>query len=474
MGEHGTPLLLESSDRATLWGDLVRAIEGYIGDVGALPLTPTASREEIATLVGQFDFGAPMAPPRALAAAVEAMRVAQVHTAHPRYFGLFNPAPTTMGIAADALVAALNPQLAAESHAPFAVAAERYLLRAFAERFGFPDDAEGTFTSGGAEANVVGLLLALVRASPEFARRGARALSGDPIVYVSAEAHHSLEKGARMCGLGSDAVRRVGVDRDLRMDPARLGDAIATDRRAGRLPVMIVATLGTTNAGAIDPANAIADVANKERVWLHADAAWGGLAAMVPELRSSIAGVERADSITFDAHKSLGVPMGAGMFITRHGGALGAAYGVHADYMPSGTTRDPYAESPQWSRRFIGLKLLLSLAVAGWSGYEAALGREVELGRRLRAKLSASGWRIVNETPLPIACFVDATRDDGESGRFLAAIAKAVAPRAWISVTRIAGGRRALRACITSARTEEGDVEALVAALGEARREARG
>jgi glutamate/tyrosine decarboxylase-like PLP-dependent enzyme len=470
VGEHGTPLLLASSDRATLWGDLVRAIEAYIGEVASLSVTPTASRDEIARLVTHFDFGSPMTPSRALAAAVEAMRTAQVHTGHPRYFGLFNPAPTTMGIAADALVAALNPQLATESHAPFAVAAERHLIRAFAERFGFPGDAEGTFTSGGAEANVSAMLLALVRASPDFARRGARALAGDPVVYASAEAHHSLEKGARMCGLGSDAVRRVGVDRDLRMDPARLRDAIASDRRAGRLPVMIVATLGTTNAGAIDPVRAVADVASKERLWLHADAAWGGLAAMVPELRAEIEGVERADSITFDAHKSLGVPMGAGMLITRHAAALGAAYGVHADYMPSGATRDPYAESPQWSRRFIGLKLLLSLAVAGWGGYEAALTREVELGRRLREKLVATGWRLVNETPLPIACFVDATREDGESGAFLSGVARAVSPKAWISVTRVAGGRRVLRACVTSARTGEGDVDALVEALGGARR----
>jgi glutamate/tyrosine decarboxylase-like PLP-dependent enzyme len=472
VGEHGTPLLLASSERATLWSDLVRAIEAYIGDVAGLPLTPTASRDEIARLVAQFDFAVPKAPSEALAAAVGAMRAAQVHTAHPRYFGLFNPAPTTMGIAADALVAALNPQLAAESHAPFAVAAERHLLRAFATRFGFPDDAEGTFASGGAEANVAAILLALVRASPEFARRGARALSGDAVVYASAEAHHSLEKGARMCGLGSDAVRRVGVDRDLRMDPGRLRDAITSDRRAGRLPVMIVATLGTTNAGAIDPVASVAEVAAKERLWLHADAAWGGLAAIVTELRASIAGVERADSITFDAHKSLGVPMGAGMLITRHAGALAAAYGVHADYMPSGSTRDPFAESPQWSRRFIGLKLLLSLAVAGWSGYETTLAREVELGRRLRRKLVESGWRLVNETPLPIACFVDARRDDGDSGRFLTAVAKGVAPRAWISVTRVAGGRRALRACITSARTEEADVDALIELLADARRSA--
>jgi aromatic-L-amino-acid decarboxylase len=116
------------------------------------------------------------------------------------------------------------------------------------------------------------------------------------------------------------------------------------------------------------------------------------------------------------------------------------------------------------------LKLLLSLAVAGWGGYEAALTREVELGRRLREKLVATGWRLVNETPLPIACFVDATREDGESGAFLSGVARAVSPKAWISVTRVAGGRRVLRACVTSARTGEGDVDALVEALGGARR----
>lgn len=191
------------------------------------------------------------------------------------------------------------------------------------------------------------------------------------------------------------------------MDVAALADLVARDRAAGRAPFFIAATAGTTNAGAVDP---IAEVARRERLWLHVDAAWGGAAALCPELRSLLAGIGRSDSITFDAHKWLSVPMGAGMFLTREAGILRRTFQVAgAAYMPPPhrpDCADPYAHSMQWSRRFAGLKVFLSLLVAGWDGYAAAIREQVALGRRLRE----AGFAVVNETELPVVCFVDARR----------------------------------------------------------------
>ncbi|HEY8022531.1 MAG TPA: aminotransferase class V-fold PLP-dependent enzyme [Thermoanaerobaculia bacterium] len=472
-------LMLSAGERRALWRRLIEAIEAYAEGVESAPVAPRLAPEEIRALLARFDFGQPVAPGEALDFAVDGLWRHQVHTPHPRYFGLFNPAPATMGIAADALVAAFNPQLAAWSHSPLAVEIEQHLVRAFAERFGYdPHRAEGTFTSGGAEANHTALLAALLRAFPEVGRRGLLALRSQPVLYVSSEAHHSFLKAARLCGLGTDAVREIAVDADLRMKPEELRAAIEHDRQDGCAPFLVVATAGTTAAGTIDPIPEIADLAEEERLWLHADAAWGGAAALDPGLAGVLAGIERASSITFDAHKWLSVPMGAGLFLTRQPGSLERAFRVATGYMPRDAgelaVADPYAHSIQWSRRFIGLKVFLSLAVAGWRGYEEAIRHQTAMGELLRERLRAAAWETVNRTPLPVVCFADSSRPDGRSAAFLEAVAADVvgSGRAWISTVRLGEAEPALRACITNVRTGPPDLDALVAALGAARRRA--
>jgi len=477
-------LMLDAETRGELWRRLVEAIESYLNGVGEARVAPSLDVEAIRGSLAPFDFARPLDPLAALDFAVESLWKWQVHTPHPRYFGLFNPAPTTMGIAGDALVAAFNPQLAAWSHSTVAVEIEQHLVRALGGRFGFdPARVEGSFTSGGAEANHTALLTALTRAFPEIGRRGMLALRSQPVLYVSPEAHHSFLKAARLSGIGTEAVREVRVDSSLRMIPEDLAARIEEDRSAGHTPFLVVATVGSTSAGAIDPVAEIAQAADEAGgLWLHLDAAWGGAAALVPELRPVLDGAARADSITFDAHKWLSVPMGAGVYLTRHPGILERTFRVAARYMPrEGSVlpvADPYAHSMQWSRRFIGLKLFLSLAVAGWEGYEAAIRRQTEMGDRLRERLREAGWAIVNDTPLPVVCFVDIGKEggkdggkDGRSAAFLEAVAAHVVAsgEAWISTVSLGEAGPALRACITNYRTGPEDLDALVAALGRAR-----
>lgn len=470
-------LTLKKNERLATWNRVISKVEEYIDTVAERPCAPAFDPHSLRRLVESLDFGAPLPSIEAVDLVAEAFAKYQVHVSHPRYYGLFNPAPTTMSIAADTLVAAFNPQLATWSHNPLGCEIERHLIRSIGRMFGYAaDETRGTFTSGGAEANHTGMLTALVHAFPEYAQHGTRALRGQPVIYTSAESHHSITKAARMCGIGTDAVRTVSVDQSYRMEPEELSRQIQRDRVDGFLPFMVVATVGSTNTGVIDSVAAIADVARTESLWLHADAAWGGAAVLVPELRPFLAGIERADSITFDAHKWLSVPMAAGMYLTRHPDILEATFALSADYMPSRPrgldVADPYQQSMQCSRRFIGLKLFMSLLGAGWRGYGEALRHQTEIGDILRGELLASGWSIVNDTPLPLVCFVDRTNPQGDSETYLKSIADAIVSsgKAWISATRIAGTKPVLRACITNHRTERDHVAALARDLDWARK----
>jgi glutamate/tyrosine decarboxylase-like PLP-dependent enzyme len=466
-------LTLPAETRGPLWTRLIEAIETYTREVASRPVAPALDAEAIRSRLAPFDFGQPVEPLEALDFAVRGLWQHQVHTPHPRYFGLFNPAPTTMSIAGDALVAAFNPQLAAWSHSPFAAEVEQHLIGAFAGRFGYdPARAEGTFTSGGAEANHTALLVAMTRAFPEVGRRGMLALRSQPVLYVSPEGHHSILKAARLSGIGAEAVREVRVDGSLRMIPDDLLARIQEDREAGHTPFMVVATAGSTGAGVIDPIADIAQIADEEGLWLHVDAAWGGAAALVPEMRPLLEGIGRASSITFDAHKWLSVPMGAGLFLTRHPGLLERTFRVATGYMPhlaGQTLGDPYAHTMQWSRRFIGLKVFLALAVAGWEGYEQAIRHQTAMGDLLRNRLAEEGWTVVNDTPLPLVNFVDGGKEG--RGAYLEALAADVVAsgEAWISVAQVGELGPALRACITHFGTGPEDLERLIQALDRAR-----
>ena len=467
---------LNAALRRRLWDRLTGRVERYIQEVDRHPVTGSDDVAAIRAWLADCDFSHPLPPERALDEVVEALWKHQIHTAHPGYYGLFNPRPTTMGIVADTLVAAFNPQLAAWGHNPVGCEIERHLVRALGERFGYArESVAGSFTSGGAEANHTALLVALAHAFPSYLGGGAASIEGQPVLYVTEESHHTFVKAAMLSGIGSRAVVSVGTDDAFRMDVDDLARRVARDRAAGRRPFLVVATLGTTNAGLIDPVAEIAELGAAESLWVHADAAWGGAAVLVPELRGHLAGVERADSITFDAHKWLSVPMGAGIFLTRHPEAPGKTFAVGTDYMPvtreEGVT-EPHLTTMQWSRRFTGLKLFMSLLVAGWEGYEAAIRHQTEVGRHLRGRLGEAGWGVVNDSPLPTLCFVDARPGADNSAERLAAIAEAVvgSGRAWISTTKLGGEIPVLRACVTNYRTTEEDADRLVEELERARR----
>lgn len=427
------------------------------------PIVPHVTAGEIrAHLESRFDFKQAMPLDEVIADVEQMLRTWQVQVTHPRYFGLFNPSVTLASVVADTLVAMYNSQLANWRTSPAANEMERHTLAWLAEKFGLPADSIATFTSGGSEANLSAVVVALTHAFPEYGEHGLRRLAGDPTIYLTEETHHGFNKIAHMAGLGRRNLRIVATGIDMRMNVEALGRRVAEDRKSGLLPFMVIGTGGTTAAGVIDPLLEIAQLCNEQNLWFHADAAYGGSAVVSPKLKHWLAGTEAADSITCDAHKWLSVPMGCGIFFCRHRDSVAQAFRSDVTYMPAKAAGDevatfnPLTHSAQWSRRFIGLKLFMALAEKGEAGYAAMLEHQVRMGDLMRELLRASGWRIVNSTPLPVICF---TRDGLVPAQLLAEMREQQI--AWMSDAQL-DGVAVVRACITSFRTTEKDIEWVV------------
>src|SRR6266516_6383277 len=446
--------------------DEIRSVAAKLeAEIASGPIVPTVTPQEIRDyLASRYDFTKPLALDDVIADVERLLRPWQVQVTHPSYFGLFNPSVTLASVIADTLVAMYNPQLAAWRTSPAANEIERHTLAWLTGKFGLPASTSASFTTGGAEANLSAVIVALTRAFPEYGEGGLRSLPASPTIYLTREAHDSFNKIAHMTGIGRRALRTVATDRDLKMDVRDLARRVGEDRRNVLAPVMVVGTAGTTTAGAIDPLPDLARFCRSEDLWFHVDAAWGGAAVISPRLRGHLAGIEAADSITCDAHKWFSVPMAAGMFFCRHPAAAAEAFRAETSYMPgktAGPVHDPYTSSVQWSRRFIGLKLFLALAHLGEPGYVEMIERQAHMGDVLRESLKRAGWRVVNTTPLPLVCF---TREGLVTAKFLQALYQRQI--AWMSEVQLGDGPPVVRACITSFRTTESDIEWVVREMG--------
>jgi glutamate/tyrosine decarboxylase-like PLP-dependent enzyme len=468
----------------TVWSETLDRITTFRRDIRAQPvMRPTDARALRSEIERRFDFTKPIPLADVARAVADLFEAHNVLVTHPRYFGLFNPTVREAAVVADTLVAAYNPQIAAWSHGPAAAELERRTLHALAAAIGYPTETLlAHFTSGGMEANLTAVLGAIAHRFPETSEDGVGVLPARgirPAIYITSESHHSFVKIARMTGLGTRAIREVPLDRRCAMDPEALAHAIATDVNDGWAPLLVCATFGTTASGICDDLTRVGTVARDAGAWFHVDAAWGAAAGLVPRFKPLLAGVERADSLTWDAHKWLSVPMGAGMFFSQRPDALQHAFAIAATYMPppvDGATpvADAFNTSVQWSRRSIGTKLFVALAELGLDGYARLIDHQIRMGDALRDRLRAAGWIIVNETPLPLLNFTAPEIRDGRVST--GAILQSIYARGqtWISEVVVGGRERALRACITSYDTREEDLDVLVMELEVARSAALG
>ncbi|MFB3917050.1 MAG: aspartate aminotransferase family protein [Terriglobales bacterium] len=399
------------------------------------------------------------------------------HVPSANYFGLMNPTPAYMAVLAEALVAALNPQLASLARSQLASKIENQTVRWIGSRVGWQVPFDGTFTSGGNEANFSGLALALSAHFPGVVENGVASIGAQPVLYASSEAHHSIDKSAGLLGIGRNALRRVAVNARLQLDVDKLDALIASDIAAGRKPFAVVATAGTTNSGAIDDLEALGELCRRRDLWLHVDGAYGAAAIISDRHRHLVRGIENADSITIDPHKWLAMPFAAGIVLTSHPELLQQTFAVATPYMPrAGEARlvDHFKISAQWSRRMNSLKLWLTLRVHGRQAYEDLIDRQLKLAARFAEWVQSSpDFELAAPQVLPIVNFrVKAASFDHDEREIAAAnqeIVEAITNegRHWLSTTCVAG-RSTIRMMVISYLSEERHLQGLQHALEQA------
>lgn len=327
----------------------------------------------------------------------------------------------------------------------------------------FPATTRGLFTTGGSMATFNAILCARERHLGVDIRRGT--------IYTSSQAHHCVEKSAKLAGIAHDRVRLIPVDAQFRMRVDALADAIATDCAAGLTPFMVVSSAGTTNTGAVDPLDAIADLAAREGLWHHVDGAYGACFHLVPELRPLLVGLARADSLTLDPHKGMFLPYGTGALLVRDGEALRAVHSSTAGYLPENQSEfyDPAQYGPDLSRGFPGLRVWLTLKLFGAARYRAALAEKRELARWAAEQVAAIPGIVMDAAPqLSLFAFHMEAKDRAAENAATQALMDAVTNRGKVMLTGcVVDGRALARVCVLSFRTRRAEVELAVAQLRE-------
>lgn len=443
---------------------LMHQIENAYAGILDGAVAPEWSFEDTKRNIEAIDFDKPIALDAALSEAAYLMEHGDLRSASAKCFGYFNPTAAWPAVAGDVLASVRNPQICVTSHAPASVTMERTIADMVCAKLQMPDGT-AHFTSGGSEANETAMLAALCRASSEYIEHGVRCFEKTPSIYVSADSHLAWIKIAKATGLGAKAVRLVPTSGDGRMDANALAEIITKDKKGGFQPVMIAATCGTTSAGMIDPLAACHDIAVRENIHFHVDAAWAGALIFDQSRLGLLAGIELADSVTIDAHKWLSVPMGAGIIALRDPSQAANVFSVKTSYMPEGDGQDFYITTNQWSRRFLGLRLWMMLRVVGEAGYRQMFDQHFALADYVREQLSKHGWHIRNDSTLPVIVF-----DDAKHGLDSQTIADLVEQRGKVWLGRVAfEGSSVLRICTTSFLSTEDDANVLIGELNAAR-----
>jgi len=366
---------------------------------------------------------------------------------------------------ADLITSAVNRYVGVWIAAPGLVEIEASVVRWLAGVVGLPEGAGGVLTTGGSMANLLAIVAARRDRLPTDFSRG--------VLYVSREVHHSVTKAAIVAGFPAENVRSVPTCERQRMRVDALVEAIARDRAEGLSPFLVVGSAGTTNTGAVDPLGALADVAEREALWLHVDAAYGGFFALTERGRAALAGIERAHSVTLDPHKGLFLPYGTGCVVVRDPTTLRRAFSSHASYLPD-MQRDAdlidFCElSPELSREPRGLRVWLPLKMHGARAFRAALDEKLDLARYAAETLGA--WPEVAMVAPPTLSllafrFVAPGRSPAEADALSRRVMRGVNARQRVLLTgTTVDDRFVLRMCVLSFRTHRPRIDAALADL---------
>ncbi|HEX5602390.1 MAG TPA: pyridoxal-dependent decarboxylase [Pyrinomonadaceae bacterium] len=399
------------------------------------------------------------------------------HNGHPRFFGYVASPSTPVGAYADLIASALNSNITCWRSGSAGTEIERMVVRWLGALINYDRDAKGLLTSGGSMANMIALLIAHRRKSGVDTARAGLWNSGPPMtLYASEEVHLSIAKAADILGFGRDQVRVIACDERQRMRVDVLRQKIEADRREGLRPFCLVGSAGTTNTGAVDPLNELADVAAEFDLWFHVDGAYGAPASLEEGKKHLFAGLERADSVSLDPHKWLYVPVDAGCLLFRDADAASRPFSAEdADYIKTHGYADDEAFAfwdygVELSRRFRALKVWMTLQYYGSSRIAGAISEDMALAAYLGGLVSsAHDFELLAPVELSICCFryvPDRSMSDAELDRVNERVMEMVQKggRAYLSNATV-NGKFALRACITNFRTTKADIEETIAAV---------
>ena len=390
---------------------------------------------------------------------------------HPGFFAYFPSTASGPGILGEMLVAAINQNPMLWRTSPSATELEQVVVDWLRQALGLPDTFDGLLTDTASTSTLIALAAAREAAGIDAAAAGIAGRPGVAAlrVYASAEAHSSIDKACMTLGLGRSSVVRIATNDRFEMEPEGLEAAIAEDRAAGLRPIAIVATVGTTSSTSVDPVAAIAAIAERERLWLHVDAAYAGAVAIDPGLRAPFDGWERADSIVVNPHKWLWTPVDASLLLTRRMGTLRDAFSLVPEYLRTvggaGEERNYNEYTPQLGRRFRALKLWMQLRWFGLEGLRRRIRHHLELARQLAAWIDETpAWERLAAVPFSTVCFRHVppalAGDDDAVDAHNAAIMDAVnrSGEAFLSHTKLRG-RFTIRLAVANLRTELQHVE---------------
>jgi aromatic-L-amino-acid/L-tryptophan decarboxylase len=391
---------------------------------------------------------------------------------HPGFFAYFASTASGPGILGEMLVAALgqNPMLWRTS--PSGTELEQVVVDWLRQALGLPAGFDGLLTDTASTSSLIGLAAARQAAGIDAATAGIAGRSDVPAlrVYASDQAHSSIDKACMTLGLGQDSLVRIPTNDRYEMRADALETAIAADRAAGRLPIAVVATIGTTSSTSVDPVAAIADIAEREGLWFHVDAAYAGAVAIDPALRAPFAGWERADSIVMNPHKWLWTPVDASLLLSRRLGVVREAFSLVREYISPVDAADSDADAsaernyheytPQLGRRFRALKLWIQLRWFGLDGLRRRIRHHLAMAQEFAAWVDgAEDWQRLAPVPFSTICFRHVpprlARDEAALDAHNARIIEAVnrTGEAFLSHTRL-GGQFTIRLAIGNLRTE--------------------
>lgn len=364
--------------------------------------------------------------------------------------GLFHSA------VADLIANAVNRYVGVCAAAPALVQLEANVVRWFCDILGLPQGSGGVLTSGGSLANFTGVVTARKAMLPDDFLRGT--------LYCSNQIHHSFQKAANLAGFPYANIRELPVDAQFRIRIDALEEAIANDRRAGFTPFLIAGSAGTTGTGAVDDLEALARTARREKLWFHVDGAYGALFALTERGRATLKGIEQADSVILDPHKTLFLPFGTGAVLVRDARTLRRAHSLHADYLPDMQQEDELVDfceiSPELSRDFRGLRVWLPLKLFGIEPFREQLDEKLDLIAYAVDELrKMDGIEIVAEPQLTITAF-RFRGDDALTRELLRRIT--ARKRVMLTPTTLPDGRFVIRIAIGSHRTHKDRVDMML------------